>query len=94
MSDVDVLSAIDHLADEHRVTCEKARADREFERDISIAIKFLEPHRFMVVPPGWRLAQPPRRHHSPTSGREAWRSVSVRSPAKRLEADRAADRRA
>ena len=83
MSDVDVLSAIDHLADEHRVTCEKARADREFERDISIAIKFLEPHRFMVVPPGWRLAPaaeaPPQPDERPGSLAERLGALAQRN---------------
>lgn len=56
MTDVEVLAAIDKLADEHRASCEKARADRAFNRDISLALKFLEPHGFIIVPPGWRLA--------------------------------------
>lgn len=57
MTDVDVLAEIDKLTDEHRCGCEKDRAGREFDRDISVAIKFLQPHRFMIVPPGWRLAE-------------------------------------
>jgi len=55
MTDVEVLAAIDKLADEHRARCEKGRADRAFNRDVSIAIKLLEPRRFTIVPAGWRL---------------------------------------
>lgn len=55
-TDVEVLESIFKLAEEHYADCAAALSVREFDRDISIAIKFLEPHRFMVVPPGWRLA--------------------------------------
>jgi hypothetical protein len=56
MTDVEVLAAIDGIADEHRATCEKGRARRAFDREISAAIRCLEPHGFTIVPPGWRLA--------------------------------------
>jgi hypothetical protein len=56
MTDVETLAEIDGLAHEHSERCEAARSQREFDRDISIAIKFLEPHNFTVVPPGWQLA--------------------------------------
>lgn len=57
MTDVEVLAAIDNLADEHRQACLAARAVRAFERDISVAVKLLEPHRFTIVPPGWTLSE-------------------------------------
>jgi hypothetical protein len=56
MTDVEVLAAIDKLADEHRAGCEQGRSRRRFNREISIAISVLEPHGFTIVPPGWRLA--------------------------------------
>ncbi|MGH2903066.1 MAG: hypothetical protein ACRDK7_05700 [Solirubrobacteraceae bacterium] len=55
MTDLEVLDAIEALADEHNERCSQARAQREFDRDISVAIKCLEPHRFTIVPPGWQL---------------------------------------
>jgi hypothetical protein len=62
MTDVDVLAAIDQLADEYNEACVSARAQRTFDRDVSVAIRLLAPHRFMVVPPGWQLADPDRAH--------------------------------
>ena len=71
MTDVEVLAAIDGLADAHRAAGEQGRSDREFNRDISIAINLLDPHRFMVVPPGWRLVAaedaPPQPEQPPGS---------------------------
>jgi hypothetical protein len=67
-TDVEVLAAIDALADEHRDACTARCREREFDRDINVAITLLEPHHFVLVPPGWRLvaadgqpqpAQPP-----------------------------------
>jgi hypothetical protein len=55
MTDVEVLAAIDALADEHRAACEKARATRRFDREVSAAITLLKPHGFTIVPPGWTL---------------------------------------
>jgi hypothetical protein len=63
MTDLEVLDAIEALADEHTERCGEARGRREFDRDISIAIKILEPHRFTIVPPGWQLT--PADHAQP-----------------------------
>jgi hypothetical protein len=59
MTDVEVLKEIDELADEHRAACEEGRTQRAFERDISIAVKLLEPYHFTIVPPGWTLTDTP-----------------------------------
>jgi hypothetical protein len=56
MTDVEVLAVIDKLADEHRQVCHAGRVRRAFERDISVAVKLLESHRFTIVPPGWTLS--------------------------------------
>ena len=58
MTDVEVLAAIDALAEEHRADCEQGRSNRRFNRDVSVAIKLLEPHQFTIVPPGWQLGAP------------------------------------
>jgi hypothetical protein len=68
MTDVEVLDAIDALAAEHRDACAAGCEGREFHCDLNVAITLLEPHHFVLVPPGWRLvaadqaqpsAQPP-----------------------------------
>jgi hypothetical protein len=56
MTDVEVLAALDDLAEEHRAACEDGNARRRFDRDISVAVRLLEPHAFTIVPPGWQLA--------------------------------------
>ena len=56
MTDVEVLAAIDKLAEEHRGACQAGREQRAFDRDISIAVRMLEPHGFTIVPAGWQLA--------------------------------------
>lgn len=60
MTDVEVLAAIDQLASDHEERCRAARTQRAFQRDISVAVKLLEPHHFTIVPPGWTLANPGR----------------------------------
>jgi hypothetical protein len=65
MTDVEVLAEIDAIAAEHRKACAAAGAQRAFDREITIAIKLLERHRLMVVPPGWRLAAPEDRPPGP-----------------------------
>jgi len=57
MTDVEVLAAIDQLARDHEQRCGAARTQRAFQRDISVAVKLLEPHHFTIVPPGWTLAE-------------------------------------
>ncbi len=57
MTDVEVLAAIDKLADEYRQVCRAGRARRAFEQDISAAVRLLDPHGFTVVPPGWTLTK-------------------------------------
>lgn len=54
-TDAEVLDSIFNLIQQHYADCAAGRRDREFNRDISIVIKLIEPLRFMVVPPGWRL---------------------------------------
>jgi hypothetical protein len=56
ITDVEVLAAVDKIADEQRAACAEGRARRAFDREISVAIRCLEPHGFTIVPPGWRLA--------------------------------------
>ncbi len=56
MTDVEVLAAIDSLADEHRQACRAGRARRAFQRDISTAVQLLSPHGFTIVPCGWTLS--------------------------------------
>jgi len=56
MTDVELLDAIEALADEHHPACALGRADRRFNKEISIIIKLAETHHFTVVPPGWQLA--------------------------------------
>jgi hypothetical protein len=55
MTDVEVFAAIDKLADAHRASCQAGREKRRFSTDVSIALKILEPHGFIVVPAGWQL---------------------------------------
>jgi len=55
MTDVEVLAAIDTLAAEHKQACLEQREQRTIDREISAAIRLLEPHHFTIVPPGWRL---------------------------------------
>jgi hypothetical protein len=83
MTDVEVLAAIDKLADDYLAGCEQARARREFDRDISVAVKFLEPHGFTVVPPGWQLADEdpatPETEHPPGSLVDALTRLAARN---------------
>jgi hypothetical protein len=58
-TDVEVLAGIFTLAAEHNPDCLVGCAGREFDRDISTAIKLLERHRFTAVPPGWGLTATP-----------------------------------
>jgi hypothetical protein len=57
MTDVEVLAAIDKLADEHRRGCHAGRAQRAFERDITAAVKLLDRYHCTIVPPGWTLTE-------------------------------------
>jgi hypothetical protein len=59
MTDVEVLAAIDNLADEHRQACRAGHDRRAFQRDISAAVQLLDPHHFTIVPPGWTLTDSP-----------------------------------
>lgn len=55
MTDVEVLAELDNLAGEHQAACAERRTQRAFERDISLAVRLLEPYHLTIVPPGWTL---------------------------------------
>ncbi len=83
MTDVELLDAIAALANEHHPACAVSRADRRFNKEISIIIKLAEAHHFTVVPPGWQLAPA---DHAPAAGDAGERPGSLADALHRLAA--------
>ncbi len=65
-TDVEVLDSILAVAAEHQADCLAGCRKREYGRDVSAAIKLLEPHQFTIVPAGWRLVD--EQDHTPQTG--------------------------
>ncbi len=92
MTDVEVLAAIDNLAEKHRGAFQAGRERRAYATNISIAVRMLEPHGFTIVPAGWQLADAGELAHPAGSLGDALAKLAARNglrliPPPTVEAD-------